>query len=248
MWDYLLVITAGVLGGALNAVAGGGSFITLPALMLAGLSPISANATGTVALLPGYIASAWRFRSEIRTVRVSIWRYCMIAAFGGLLGGLILRVSGNEQFQQLIPWLMLVATLAFAFAPKLQQPRQSKARFNEVRHDAILFCICVYGGYFNGGVGIMLLAGLSILTVTSIHALNGIKSLMSAILTLIASAVYIFAGLVDFTYLLIMSLASIVGGHWGAALSYRISPPTLRFIIISVGLMMTVVFFTHSLG
>jgi hypothetical protein len=248
MFEYSLIIAAGLLGGALNAIAGGGSFITLPALLLAGLSPITANATGTVALLPGYMASAWRFRHAIRTVPNSIWRYVVVAATGGLIGACILRFTGNNLFQQLIPWLMLVATLAFIGGPALQQKLQNHTGHNSFQQDGILLCICIYGGYFNGGVGIMLLAGLSIVTVASLHAMNGIKSLMSAILTLIASVVYVVSGLVDLTFLLTMSLAAVVGGHYGAALSYRIPQSLLRILIIAIGLIMTLLFFHDNGG
>lgn len=246
-WDYIAVIFAGFLGGALNAIAGGGSFITLPVLIMAGLSPISANVTGTVALLPGYIASAWRLRKSMSAINHLLWMYSLIAAAGGVLGALLLCVSSNQLFEKLIPWLMLLSTLTFVFGPKIRSKTNSEGRFGNTQHNLILFCLCVYGGYFNGGVGIMLLAGLSIMSTANLHGLNGVKSLMSAILTLIASLVYLSTGMVELRFLIAMSLAAVVGGHCGAAITYRISQHTLRSSIIGVGLVVTILFFIKTI-
>jgi hypothetical protein len=245
--DCLLLVFAGILGGMLNAVAGGGSFITLPALMMSGLSPVMANATGTMALLPGYIASAWRLRHAMRDFHSNLWPYALVAAAGGVTGAMILYFSNDQSFRLLIPWLMLLATLAFIFAPRLALSKTTDKPGKTPLTYGLLFILCAYGGYFNGGVGIMLLAGLSMVSIAGLHSLNGIKSLMSAILTLIASIIYLSAGLIELKWLLVMSLSAIVGGHFGASLSYHLSQQTLRISISIIAMLMTLGFFYQSL-
>lgn len=253
MSDWLLVAAAGFLGGALNAVAGGGSFITLPALIFVGVPPVAANATGTAALLPGYIASAWRFRHDIAFPASLNFRVIalMTLAGGGISAGILL-LSSEKLFAALIPWLILLATLLFLIGPWLlssarpampqvtpadQQPGQRK------RALAVLFCVCVYGGYFNGGLGIILLAALGLLGQTNLLAMNGVKNLMSALLTSIAVLVYAAGGAIASERLWVLAAAAICGGYAGAAFAYRIPQPFMQAFIVSVGLCMSLLFF-----
>ncbi|GAA0413403.1 sulfite exporter TauE/SafE family protein [Cocleimonas flava] len=254
MLEYLLIIAAGLLGGMLNAVAGGGSFITLPALIFVGVPPVMANATGTAALLPGYIASAWRFRKDIKfPANLSFKTLSTISILGGSLGATILLFTSEQVFSSLIPWLILIATLLFIIGPRLlpkKQETDNDALAKQTNHNKskvtvflVMFFVCAYGGYFNGGLGIILLAALALLGQTNLLSMNGIKNFVSALLTAIAVLVYASGGVIEYNFLVIMGIAAIVGGYVGAALAYRIPQNIMRGFIIAIGLIMSVVFF-----
>lgn len=248
------MIAAGILGGMLNAVAGGGSFITLPVLILVGVSPVSANATGTAALLPGYIASTWRFRREIELpAGLSSATLVLITICGGCLGASILLYTNEQVFSTLIPWLILFATIMFSVGPRLldsralslEKPPVSSSRCWNRKMIAIfcLFSVCVYGGYFNGGLGIILLAALGLMGQTNLLGMNGLKNLMSSLITCIAVTIYAIGGIIAGEQLLVMGTAAIVGGYAGATFAYRFSKRVLQVFIVAVGLIMSLGFF-----
>ncbi|MCU8082649.1 sulfite exporter TauE/SafE family protein [Shewanella oncorhynchi] len=249
--DWLIIALAGFLGGMLNAVAGGGSFITLLALVFVGVPPIAANATGTAALLPGYIASAWRFRKDIEyPASLSLKNLILIALIGGSIGAGILLTTSEQVFAKLIPWLILLATAAFIVGPWLLKRRIAKQGENTstpmlspITALIMLSAVCIYGGYFNGGLGIILLASFGLMGQTNLHGMNGLKNLISALLTAIAVVVYAAGNVIDGQYLLLLAVMAIVGGYVGAALAYRISQPLLRGFIVIVGLAMALGFF-----
>lgn len=251
MMDWLLIALAGFLGGMLNAVAGGGSFITLLALVFVGVPPIAANATGTAALLPGYIASAWRFRKDIEyPASLSLKELILIALIGGSIGAGILLTTSEQVFAKLIPWLILLATAAFIVGPWLlkrkmaeQSDNTSTPMLSPITALIMLSTVCIYGGYFNGGLGIILLASFGLMGQTNLHGMNGLKNLISALLTTIAVVVYAAGNVIDGQYLLLLAIMAIIGGYVGAALAYRISQPLLRGFIVIVGLAMALGFF-----
>jgi len=252
--DWVIIGIAGFLGGMLNAVAGGGSFITLPALIFVGVTPVSANATGTAALLPGYLASAWRFRRDVEfPANLKFRHIAFIAVSGGCLGAAILLMTSEQLFSTLIPWLILLATAAFIVGPWLLEKKSSSIKKSE-RHCAttalktstaclVLLAVCVYGGYFNGGLGIILLATLGIMGQTNLHGMNGLKNIISALLTTVAVGVYAAGGAIVGGHLLLLSIMAILGGYAGAAVAYRISQRILRGFIVLVGLLMSIGFF-----
>jgi hypothetical protein len=254
MIDMIVIIVAGFLGGMLNAVAGGGSFITLPALIFAGVSPVSANATGTAALLPGYIASAWRFRREIEfPAKINVIVIVLIAIVGGSLGASVLLLTSDRIFSSLIPWLILLATTMFVIGPRLinykgfspGQTGGSDAGTSMGIPVAVmvLFSVCAYGGYFNGGLGIILLAALGLMGQTSLLGMNGVKNFISALLTAIAVVIYAVGDVIALGPLLVMGVASVFGGYIGAAFAYRIPAKVLKAFIVMVGLIMALIFF-----
>ncbi|MGB1110702.1 MAG: sulfite exporter TauE/SafE family protein, partial [Gammaproteobacteria bacterium] len=229
--DWLIVALAGFLGGMLNAVAGGGSFLTLPALIYVGVPPIAANATGTAALLPGYMASAWRFRKDIEfPAGLGMSGVIGISIVGGGLGAAVLLVSSDQLFASLIPWLILFATVAFIIGPRLINRRASSAdaggpvdsptEQSALTVTLVLFAVCAYGGYFNGGLGIILLAALGLLGQTNLHGMNGFKNLVSALLTTVAVVVYALGDTIWVSHLLVAGTAAILGGYLGAAVAY----------------------------
>ncbi len=248
------MITAGILGGMLNAVAGGGSFITLPALILVGVPPVSANATGTAALLPGYIASTWRFRREIELpAGLSSATLVLITICGGCLGASILLYTNEQVFSALIPWLILFAAIIFSVGPSLLdsrvlslvKPSVTSSGYCNRKTIAIfcLFSVCVYGGYFNGGLGIILLAVLGLMGQTNLHGMNGLKNLVSSLITFIAVVIYAIGGVIASEQLLVMGAAAIFGGYAGAAFAYRLSKQVLQMFIVAVGFVMSLCFF-----
>lgn len=250
--DWLILGLAGFLGGMLNAVAGGGSFITLPALIFAGVPPVAANATGTAALLPGYIASAWRFRDDIEfPANLNLKTIIIIAIGGGSLGAAILLLTSDQLFSRLIPWLILLATLAFIAEPWwLEKRRRAKNQLQTTTASAvtagiILLAVCLYGGYFNGGLGIILLAAFGLMGQTNLNGMNGLKNVISALLTVVAVMVYALGGVLDLGYLLLMGIMAVLGGYAGAAVAYRIPQPVMRGFIVLVGLGMSLVFFSR---
>ncbi len=254
--EWVIIGFAGFLGGMLNAVAGGGSFITLPALLFVGVPPVSANATGTAALLPGYIASAWRFRKNIDfPANFSIYRILLVSFSGGLIGAIALMVTSDRLFSKLVPWLILFATFAFILGPYLTRPPKTKhGEANREQRPSnkmyrvqtvILASVCIYGGYFNGGLGIILLAAFSLMGQSNFQSMNGLKNLISAALTSTAVFLYILGGSVSLTYLAVLGGMAVVGGYTGAAISYRLSHSFLRCLVIVVGCLMTSVFFNQ---
>ncbi len=273
MLEWSLIIAAGFFGGLLNAIAGGGSFITLPALIFAGVPPVAANATGTAALLPGYIASAWRFRRDIeRPAALGYPAVIVIALLGGTLGALILLSTSDRLFAALIPWLILLATAMFLFAPAITRlgharrtaraasgqtltvaatlvdsacasAAQSGGTGRKIIAGVVLGVVCVYGGYFNGGLGIILLAALGLMGQTNLLGMNGLKNLISAVLTAIAVVVYALGNTIVYGHVLVLGLAAVCGGYAGAAVAYRIPQDVLRLVIVIIGVLMAIGFF-----
>lgn len=239
-----LLLAAAFIAGALNAVAGGGSFLTLPALVFAGVPPVAANATGTLALLPGYIASAWGFRENIRAPQhLSLTSITLISLVGGALGAGLLLLTPNETFRAIVPWLLLLATMLFAFGPRLLQMSRRTGEAGTTAQVLGLLAVAVYGGYFNGGLGIMLLALFGLLGQTDIHGMNGLKNLVSAVLTAIAVALYAGGGVIVWWAALTMMVAATAGGYLGARWARRLPPVWVRRGVVVTGLVMAALFF-----
>ena len=243
MFETALLLTAAFVAGALNSVAGGGSFLTLPALVFVGVPPVVANATGTVALLPGYAAGAWGFREDTQAPPgLSMARLVVLSLVGGALGAGLLLVTSNDTFSIVVPWLLLVATVLFALGPKLRE-WTAGGKPSTAKATAGVLVVAAYGGYFNGGLGILLLALFGLLGQTQLNAMNGLKNLVSALLTAIAVAVYAAGGVVNWRYALLMMVAATAGGYIGARVARRIPALWLRWGIVATGLVMTGVFF-----
>ena len=245
----MLLLTAAFFGGGLNAIAGGGSFFTLPALVYAGLPPVTANATGTVALLPGYLASTWGFREDLKTYlaqpgALPIGLLSMVSLAGGTLGALLLLATPDRTFRSIIPWLLLLATLLFAVGPWLLRQLKPNSGAASAKIQALsVFLVCIYGGYFNGGLGIILLAAFSLLGYVNLNSMNALKNAVSALLTSIAVAVYAVGGAVAWKQAAGMMLAAMMGGYVAARVARRLPAVFVRLFVIAVGLTMTVLFF-----
>ena len=241
-----LVALAAFFGAALNAAAGGGSFLTLPALIYAGIPPVAANATGTTALLPGYFASTWGFREDLGPPRsVGMTALMLTCLVGGGIGAGLLITTSNHAFRALVPWLLLFATALFAFGPTLlrrigRHPEQHAPRLQAL---VGLFVVSMYGGYFNGGLGVLLLAMLTLIGETHLNRMNALKNAISAVLTLFAVGIYAAAGTVQWRWVAVMLPAVLVGGYVGARVARRIPREVMRWSIVLIGLVMSALFF-----
>jgi uncharacterized membrane protein YfcA len=230
-----ILLTAAFLAGAMNAVAGGGSFLTLPALVYAGVTPVAANATGTVALLPGYVSGAYGFRHDIRPVGGIGIRWLAVV---GLAGAGLLLATPDSVFRAIVPWLLLVATALFAFGGRLFLALRRLGAGGPAAMLGALFAVSVYDGYFNGGLGILLLAHLSLFGLTDLNTMNGLKNILSAVLTAIAVVAYAAGCAVRWPEAAVMTLAAVAGGYAGARSAWAIPASVLRPGIVAVGLVM----------
>lgn len=244
----MIVLTLAAFGaGVLNTIAGGGTFLTFPALVFTGLPPVLANATSAVAVFPGYLAGALGFRRELAGFGVRrLVRLGVVTAAGGTAGSLLLLVSSNAVFAGIVPALLFIATLLFLAGDRLQ--RAGARRRPPAGAALALFLVGVYGGYFNGGLGIMLLALFAQWGMRDLHAMNGLKGGLSFVLSLMSVATFALAGLVAWPQAILMALASTAGGYLGAPLARMLPRPVLRAAIGCIGFGMTMIFALRAWG
>lgn len=244
--EAALLLASALLAGALNAVAGGGSFLTFPALVFTGTPPLVANATSTVALWPGSAASAVGYRRELAGEKPLVWRLLPVSALGGVLGAAAVIFTPERVFAQVVPFLLLVAALVFTFGDRL---RAALARLGPPSAGAFVaaqFVIALYGGYFGGGMGLMMLALFALLGPKHLHAMNGLKSLLGVAINLTALVAFVLAGKVDFGRAGLMTVAAIAGGYGGAAVSRRFDAARVKQAVIALGWAMTAAFFVKT--
>ena len=249
--DGLLLFLAAMGGGTMNAVAGGGSFLTFPTLVFQGVPPIIANATSTVALWPGSIASTAGYRDDLRTLRRWLVPFSVACLVGGYLGAWLLLRTSPDDFRALIPWLILVATLVFAFGDRVVTRLRSRtgddprppSRRGLAAAVLVQLAIAVYGGFFGGGMGIMMLASYTIMGMRDIHAMNGMKSWLAVMINGVAVATFVAAGAVVWPQALVMLGGAVAGGYWGARAAKRLRPLFVRRFVIALGAVLTVYFF-----
>ncbi len=249
----ILVAGGAFLAGGMNALAGGGTFFSFPALLAAGVPPVTANASNTVALWPASLSSAWVYRRELTKHREWVIALTIVAAIGGVLGGLLLLAISNKAFTQLIPWLLLLATVLFAFSkeisrlvvkfkthigihPTNDQPHSKTGLFFQ-------FIVTVYGGFFGAGQGILTLAALAIQGIEDIQEINALKNWISAVTYTVSALTFIIAGAITWPYTLLMVLTATLGGFAGARIARYLPAVWLKRIVIGVGTVMTVIYF-----
>lgn len=245
--DILLLTLAGLAAGGMNALAGGGTFFSFPALLASGLPPVTANATNAVALWPASIAGAWAARASLRPLGRYLLPLLLAGLAGGLGGGLLLLAGGDGVFGVLIPWLLLLATALFAASPWLGRALAARRREAErPAHTPLSLAahagVSIYGGYFGAGMGILQLAAFSIEGHPLARA-NALKNLISAVIYSVASLTFILAGRVSWAELLVLLVGATLGGYAGGALGERLPPRLLRALVIAVGSGMTLYYF-----
>jgi uncharacterized membrane protein YfcA len=247
----IFLFFAGVVGGALNAVAGGGSFIGFPALLFTGMPPIPANATNSLALWIGIMASGGAYRKRLSMPMRVLVPLLVTGLIGGIVGAILLLKTPAHTFMRLVPWLMLAATLLFIFGKKLSGNRPSSVS-QEATNAAIAgasvfeLLVAVYGGYFGGGLGIVNLAMLSALGMVDIHAMNALKSVLGSVINGVAALAFVVAGAVYWPQALVTTAGAVVGGYFGAHYAQRLAQFWIRAFVIVVGAAMTVYFFAKA--
>ena len=247
MDNWLLLGGAGLIAGIMNAVAGGGTFVTLPALIFAGVPSVAANATSTVALFPGTLASAYAYRKDFRSFDgVNIGTLLAISVAGGLVGALLLLFTPNKSFDAIVPWLLLIGTVTFAFGPQLSVVLRRRVQIGPGTVRAFQFVLAIYGGYFGGAVGIMLMACWSLLGMTDLLAMNAAKTLLVTAMNAVAAICFAFAGLVWWPQTLIMLAAAVIGGYVGARVARRLDPILFRKLISVFYFVLTAAFFWRA--
>ena len=241
-----LVTGAAALGaGALNAIAGGGSFLTFPALVFAGVPPLAANAPSAAAVSPGYLGSALGFKQEIQQMpRHLLQREVLIAGIGGLIGAGFLLVTPAKLFSGLVPWLLLLlATALFALGPVIAARREGLGHPNWRLPGLML--VAIYGGYFNGGLGILLMALYTLTGESRLNTVNALKNLNSFVLSWLSVAAFAWAGAIVWDQAVWMMALATAGGWWGARLAKRLPARWVRGLVIATGLVMSAVFFSR---
>ena len=246
-----LVAASGVVAGAINSVAGGGSFLTLPVLIGCGIPSIPANATSTVALWPGTLASFGAYRREMAARPRLALVLGVISLLGGVFGALILLHTPQLTFNRLLPWLTLFATVLFIFGARVSARLKLSLGENDDRRSliktgAIQFFIAVYGGYYGAGAGIMMLAVLALLGMKNIHEMNAFKTLLSGSFNGAAVVTFILQGIIHWPAALWMMGGAIVGGYGGAWLARRMPPARIRAFVIFTGVVTTIYFFWRA--
>ena len=241
---WLLTGGAAFAAGVLNAIAGGGSFLTFPALVFAGVPPLAANATSAMAVSPGYLGSTWGFRAELKALPKSLLRKeVTIAALGGLIGAGLLLVTPAKVFSGLVPWLLLVATALFAAGPWLAKGPSGEGQ-STWRLPGLML-VAVYGGYFNGGLGILLMALYTLTGESRLNTVNALKNLNSFVLSLLSVLAFALAGAIVWPQAIWMMVLATAGGWVGARWAKRLPVRWVRWLVIATGLVMSAVFFSR---
>ncbi|MEC5216257.1 putative membrane protein YfcA [Actimicrobium sp. GrIS 1.19] len=246
----LSLFAVATVAGAINSVAGGGSFLSFPTLMLAGLPGISANATNNTAMWIGTVASAHGYREEVKQTGAVAWRMIFSSAAGSIVGALLVLLTPETAFVKAVPFLLLAATLLFILGPLLTRRHGPQPDIVELPRWALpaQFLLGIYGGYFGAGVGIATLALLAQMGFTKIHQMNGLKTLLTACMNGVAVVPFALAGAIVWHWALVMCAGAMIGGYVGARLARKASPALVRRMVIVIAVSMTTYFFWKTYG
>lgn len=242
-----LLVAAGLLAGGMNAMAGGGSFVSLPALIAAGLPSVTANATSSVALYPGGLASAWVYRgAEVRVGGVSNRAMLAVTILGGLIGALLLVWTPSTAFDRVLPWLLLLATLMLAFGQRLGVVLRGAVHGSARAILPVQFLLAVYAGYFGGAAGLMMMAAWSLLDGGDIRTLNRPRTLMISAANTVAILLFAAKGALAWPEAVIMGLAAMVGGYLGAHIGKRLPLRLVKALTVTLSAGVTILFFLRA--
>ncbi len=244
--DSVLVV-ASFIAGAINSVAGGGTFFTFPALIFAGVPPVSANATSSVAVFPASFSSAFAYRKDFTHVKeLPLGLAIVLSCIGGWFGATVLIATPQQTFVELIPWLLLVATLLFACGKKAGEILRKRYRITMPLILTALLIIAFYGGYFGAGIGILTLALFGLMGMEDINKMNAMKTILSGFINLAAVTNFVTNTAIDWHAVLIMATSAIIGGYLGAAIARKIEQKYIRWTVIGTGSFLTVYFFVQT--
>jgi uncharacterized protein len=247
-WHYAWLVAASLIAGVMNAMAGGGSFVSFPAMLAIGVAPIQANATNTVALWPGQLTSVAALREDLRRDLLPV--ICTASILGGVSGAVVLLNTRQITFLHMVPWLLLVASLLFGISGPVS--RWLKARSAEPHIERspklvplffVLLPVCFYIGYFGAGAGFLIMSALAFFGVEEMHQLNSLKVLAACLSNFCAVVTFVLSGAVVWHYCLISMLFAGAGGYVGAQYARRMNAEVLRIIVVVTGVAMAVYFF-----
>jgi uncharacterized protein len=245
--DIVLYFGLSAIAGAINAVAGGGTFLVFPVLILNGISAFSANILCTVSLWLGSVSSAIAYKGELRTDAKQLRIFIIISVLGSTLGTLTLLMTPEQTFSHMVPWLLLIATLIFTFGGRgigfLNQFSSHTTIVRRLSCMAFQFAIAVYGGYFGAGIGIMMLAMLQLLGFTQIHQMNALKTILASTINATAIVIFVFSGKIIWPVAIVMTAGAVIGGYFGARLAVRVPPEKIRLLVSMIAFAMTAYFF-----
>ena len=241
---------AGLTGGVLNAIAGGGSFITFPALVFTGVPPLLANATNTFSACAGYFSGVYAFRHQLKTHKKEMLLTVLSSLLGGALGAFLLLKTSESSFETAIPWLLLFATLLFVFGARantLLQAYSEKNKytlhFKSIFLSLLLLSICVYGGFFNAGLGIVVLSYLTLSGHKNINVMNGLKLVVSSAISLAAIFLFILNDSIAWVEGSVVLVGTLLGGYYSAHISMRLNQQYIRLFVVFMSSIITIYFF-----
>jgi uncharacterized protein len=258
--EIALLSSTALIAGVANSIAGGGSFITFPSLLFTGMQPVNANATNTVAVWPGILASTSAYRKSLDgPLLKSVLPLIIVTLIGSMLGAWLLLHTPQITFMKMVPWLLFSGTVLFIFGPRIsawsnrerrsnsgESPQISRARIAVIT--CAQFFLGIYIGYYGAGVGFIILPLLSMMGIENIHAMNGIRVLLATCGNAVAVVMFIAARAVIWPQALLMMVGAIIGGYAGAHYAQKLKPATVRYIVITIGCAMTVYFFWKTWG
>lgn len=250
--SYLLIALAAVAAGAVNALAGGGTLITFPALTAVGIPVVAANVTNTVALSPGYLGATLAQKAEILDQRRRLTYLLPVAALGGLIGGLLLLNTSEKLFRELVPFLILLASLLLAVQEPLRRRLVARAARSGggARHEGWaavpVFFAAIYGGYFGAGLSVIILAVLGLSLDDNLTRLNALKQALAFTTNMTAAMLFLFSGQVVWSAALVMAGGALAGGALGGRLAGRIRPATLRRVVVVIGVIVSIIYFVRG--
>lgn len=248
--DLAVLAVASFLAGIVNAVAGGGTLITFPALTALGVPALIANVTNTIALCPGYLGGALAQRKELAGQKKILWMLLPVSLAGGIAGGFLLLQTGEKSFRELVPWLILFATVLMIFQPRIRRwiGQLQEGTHRTIRHFWLIVFILpatIYGGYFGAGVSVIIIAILGVVINDTINRLNALKQAMAFVINVATACFFIFSATFNWTVVVVMAAGSVLGGIAGGKLAGRIKPELLRWTIIVIGFTVSILYFIN---
>lgn len=248
-FDFLLVGLAAVAAGAINALAGGGTLITFPMLSAVGVPAVAANVTNTVALCPGYIGGTLAQKDDLRGQGKRLWIVLPAGVIGGLIGGILLLNTGEKLFKDLVPYLILLASGLLAVQDPVRawltrrMGEQQAKDGNEKWSSIPVGLAAIYGGYFGAGLSVIVLAVLGLTMDENLTRLNALKQLVGFSVNVAAAIFFLFSGQVEWLAALVMAVGALIGGVLGGRLAGRVKPSTLRWMVVTIGVIVAIIYF-----
>lgn len=249
LFNEILIFLAAVAAGFINAIAGGGTLLSFPVLLAVGISPVVANVTNTVALVPGTIGGMWAQRNEFQSQYNRLMKLLPVAIVGGVAGGLLILNTSESAFRSIIPYLILGATLLLGFQIRIKNWVVSRIGQAHTEHHnpvvmlTLVFLAAIYGGYFGAGLGVILMATLGLVIDENMTRLNFLKQALGFAINLAAAIYFAFSGKVDWMVAFVMIFGSLIGGWIGGKLAGKMKPEILRWIVVTAGLIASIIFF-----